>query len=211
MNLFVLDADPIESARQHCDNHLVKMVLEGGQLLGSTMWIQNGITKKKDIQALEKVPDYWRDFPRKDVNGITHPYGIGFLHHPSAKWARESYENWKWTMDMCLEMTHEHEKRWGRVTSMRKIMEWFASNEPVGLERKGLTPFYLAMPEQIKTEDPVHSYRLYYAGWKEYFAKWRTGEPHWWKEYLHKVKSNHEEYILHPKVLERIDNGSFSI
>ena len=210
MNLFVLDADPIESARQHCDNHIVKMVLEGGQLLGSTMWIQNRISRKKDIQALEKVPNYWRDFPRKDANGITHPYGIGFLHHPSAKWARASYENWKWTMDMCLEMTFEHERRWGKVTSMRSIMEWFAANEPPGLERTGLTPFYLAMPEQLKTEDAIHSYRLYYAGWKEYFAKWRNVEPKWWQDYLKIAKQCKDEYGLHPKVIERIDLGVYT-
>jgi|LakMenEpi03Aug12_release.lakeMendotaPanAssembly.Ray.scaffolds.fasta_scaffold37511_5 hypothetical protein len=211
MNLFILDTDPIQAARDHCDNHLVKMILEGAQILGSTMWIQNGITSRKEINALTEVPDYWNGFPRQTPEGVPLPYGIGFANHPSSKWTRSSYENWKWTVDLCVEMSFEHERRWGRVTSMRKIVEWFASHRPPGLAEIGITPFYLAMPDQIKTEDPVHSYRLYYAGWKEYFAKWKSSEPSWWNEYLEIVKTQKELYGLHPKVISRIENGTFSI
>ena len=190
MNLFILDHDPVLAARDHCDKHLVKMIVEGAQILGSTVWVQNGVKTKKQIG--ETVPSYWKNFPRT-VDGIEKPYGIGFSNHPSSKWTRESFENWEWTVKLCMELSYEHERRWGKITSMRKIIDWFANNQPP-LQRKGMTPYYLAMPPEIKTDDPIHSYRLYYAGWKEHFASWKNKEPDWWKSYLHLIKENKYGY-----------------
>ena len=35
MNIFYLDTDPELSAKYHCDKHVVKMILEYGQLLST--------------------------------------------------------------------------------------------------------------------------------------------------------------------------------
>jgi len=200
MNIFVLDLDPKKAARDHCDNHIVKMVLEGAQILGSTHWISNGVIKKKEILSLEKPEEIWKKFPRMDESGKVKPYGIGFANHPSSKWSRYCIENWQWLVDLCIEMTYEHERRWGKITTMRKVIEWFASNPPQLLSNGKISAFYQAVPDHIKGDDPVHAYRLYYAGWKEYFAKWKKGEPDWWKEYLEKtVKEN----LMHDRVIQR--------
>ena len=37
MNIFVTDSCPVQSAREQCDKHCVKMVLESAQML-STAW-----------------------------------------------------------------------------------------------------------------------------------------------------------------------------
>lgn len=32
MNLFILDTDPIEAARQNCDSHVCKIILEAAEM-----------------------------------------------------------------------------------------------------------------------------------------------------------------------------------
>lgn len=205
MNIFVLDNDPKLAAQYHCDKHVVKMVIESMQVMGSTLWASHGVTSRKQIASLgESTKDIWKNFPRLDENGVVSPYGIGFMNHPSTKWARESQSNWKWLIELTLELTIEHEKRWGKKTSSPKIVEWFAKNVP-SPEKVELTPYYQAVPVEIKTEDAVHSYRLYYAGWKEYFAKWKTKEPSWWREYL---RISVERDLMSEKVRDRLLNNT---
>ena len=38
MNIFVLDKTPEMSAKYHCDKHVVKMILESGQMLCTAHW-----------------------------------------------------------------------------------------------------------------------------------------------------------------------------
>jgi hypothetical protein len=38
MNIFVLDKDPHAAAHYHCDKHVVKMILEAGQMLCAAHW-----------------------------------------------------------------------------------------------------------------------------------------------------------------------------
>ena len=35
MNIFYLDSDPRIAAKYHCDKHVVKMILESGQMLST--------------------------------------------------------------------------------------------------------------------------------------------------------------------------------
>ena len=35
MNIFYLDKDPIEAAKQSCDKHVVKMIVESAQMLST--------------------------------------------------------------------------------------------------------------------------------------------------------------------------------
>lgn len=171
MNIFVLDSDPQLAAKYHCDKHIVKMVTESLQMKASTLWYSLGITKKSQIDN-----SLWKNFPREL------PYGIGYMNHPCTKWVRSSSQNWDWHSSLVSAMIDEHEKRWGRATSAKQKLEWFVQNKPT-LPDIGLTPFILAMPDSLKTEDPVHSYRLFYAERKAYFATWKTSEPEWWKKY----------------------------
>ena len=61
MNIFVLDETPKKSAEYHCDKHVVKMILESGQMMCTSHWLHllsnyyNGeitdFKRVKDIQA----------------------------------------------------------------------------------------------------------------------------------------------------------------
>ena len=204
MNIFILDRDPIKCAKYHCDKHVVKMVTESLQIMGSNMWFQNGIFTKKQIPELNsEVQDIWSNFPRTSSDGKISPYGIGYMHHPCTKWARESKENWDWLLELTLNLSLEHEQRYGKVTMSRKIAEWFSKNYEAPVS-KGLTEFYQAVPEELKGPDPVHAYRLYYAGWKEYFAKWKNEVPEWWGKYLHLSVKND---LMNDRVKERFEKS----
>ena len=50
------------------------------------------------------------------------------------------------------------------------------------IEDIGVTKFAMAMPDCYKCEDPVESYRRYYAGHKYRFATWRGRDiPDWFE------------------------------
>jgi len=48
-------------------------------------------------------------------------------------------------------------------------------------DKDEMTDWVLAMPDEYKCSDAVHSYREYYRGAKAHFARWDRGEtPEWW-------------------------------
>ena len=49
MNIFILDLDPEKCARYHCNKHLVKMITEHNQILGSIAYTARGVHRKADI------------------------------------------------------------------------------------------------------------------------------------------------------------------
>ena len=186
MNIFVLDTDPAKCAEYHCDKHLIKMIVEHNQILGSIAHKWRGVTKRSEI-----TPEYtwknFKNFPRLNELGEPHPYGIGYLNHPCTQWASKSLGNYRWLCTLNAEMCKEYTKRYGKKHAGEDITSWYATNHPE-LPMLGVTPFALAMPEILKGDDPVHAYRLYYASHKVYFAKWKSGEPAWWAQYLQLVK-----------------------
>lgn len=183
MNIFVLDTDVVKAAKYHCDKHLVKMITEHNQILGSIAHVLRGVKKKSDI-TLDYRKKCFQKFPRVDENQDPHPYGIGYKNHPCTQWAMESLENYNWLCNLNLEMCKEYTKRYTKRNIGESITEWYKDNPPSSLLASKMTPFALAMPEVLKSDDAVHSYRLYYASHKAYFAKWKNGEPKWWRKYL---------------------------
>jgi hypothetical protein len=182
MNIFVLDTDTAKAAQYHCDKHLVKMITEHNQILGSIAHVLRGIKKKSDITP-DYIGEHFQKFPRVNENQEPHPYGIGYKSHPCTQWAMKSLENYNWLCDLNMKMCKEYTSRYVKKNVGEDITSWYQQNPPV-LESSKMTPFALAMPDNLKTSDAVHSYRLYYASYKAYFAKWKKGEPAWWGEYL---------------------------
>lgn len=179
MNIFVLDLDPVKCAEYHCNKHLVKMITEHNQILGSIAYSRRGILKKKEITQ-EFVQKVFAGFPRKTESG-PHPYGIGYLNHPCTQWAAKSLDNYRWLTTLTAEMCKEYTRRYGKKHAGEEINRWYASNHPE-LPIIGLTPFAQAMPDDCKNSaDPVSAYRNYYRKHKSHIAKWPDGKiPHWW-------------------------------
>lgn len=199
MNIFVLDKDPQLAAKYHCDKHLIKMITEHNQILGSIAHVTRGAQKKSDITPNYKIKNF-KGFPRVDENQEPHPYGIGYKNHPCTVWAMESSGNYEWLCELNLAMCKEYSSRYGKTNVGESITEWYKNNPPK-FEKKEMTPFALAMPEDLKSKDAVHSYRLYYAAYKAYFTKWKNGVPDWWKKYL---KIAVEKDLVHERSLPNV-------
>jgi hypothetical protein len=168
MNIFILDKDPTEAAKQHCDKHVVKMVVENAQMLSSAI---HSLNMGSDDKIYKK----------------TH------FNHPCSIWCRSSRENFEWTIEHGIALCNEYTKRFYGKNHKSKSVIMHAMTYISFFQSSGLTTHALAMPDQFKSNDAVHSYRLYYSGAKYKFAKWRYGDPSWWGTYRNLVKTNNLE------------------
>jgi len=179
MNIFILDLNPQTCAEYHCNKHLVKMITEHNQILGSTAYTARGIHRKKDI-TLQFSTATFKGFPRKHADGAEHPYGIGYVHHPCTKWSTESAENYNWLCKLNLEMCKEYTLRYKKIHAGQAITEWYVNNMPT-LPSIGITKHAQAMPVACKNPDVVKAYREYYSKHKSSIAKWPDDRvPTWW-------------------------------
>jgi len=158
MNIFVLDSDPVAAARNLCDKHVVKMLVESAQML-STISAENG--------------------------GIA-PYRPTHLNHPCTRWVAKSKANWDWLVSHATEMAHEYSRRYcNRVHKSSLVIDDLRHNGAAPTQGS-LTGFVLAMPEQWKCDDPITAYRAFYIAEKSQFARWNNGTPppSWWPKEL---------------------------
>jgi hypothetical protein len=157
VNIFVLHEDPVEAAKMHCDKHVVKMVLEMGQML-STVHRKYG----SDDPILYK-PTHQR--------------------HPCTLWIGESVGNYDWAQQHFSALAFEYEFRYGRRHKTYEKL-WLPFLEtPADMPNIGLTPFAQAMPDQYKDADAVTAYRNYYLGEKHRFLNYtKRGKPTWQME-----------------------------
>ena len=185
MNIFILDEDPVKAAEYHCNKHVVKMILECGQMLCASHWLHliknhykgkmSDFKRVRDLQAwlLENTPQ--KEQP---------PWKLSHVRHPCTAWTNQSLGNymWHWNlgMSLCKEYTARYDKK---VHKSETVLKWLGDNRPKFNEVE-MTPFAICMKEEYKVEnDPVQSYRNYYIQDKVRFAKWepRSTMPQWFK------------------------------
>ena len=174
MNIFFLHENPFKSAEMHCDKHVIKMSLESIQMLCTAHHLTGSI-----IQENPEIPKLYKS---------THK------NHPCSKWVRESIANYKWLALLAISLCEQYTIRYNKVIKSQSLCEHLAINYPM-LPNLPLTPFPQAMPKHFKSDDPIHSYRLYYAAAKFRFAKWKNNPPEWWNKYRNIVKSENLEMI----------------
>lgn len=160
MNIFVLSPSPREAAADHCDKHVVKMVLETAQLL-STAHHFCGSPPPADAPAAL--------------------YKASHANHPCSVWVRETSSNYIWASELLEALLDEYTKRYGKLHATERL-RLPLSVLPSRVRCDGLTPHPQCMPEELRIpQDPVSAYRGYYRRDKSRFAVWRyTGEPSWW-------------------------------
>jgi hypothetical protein len=156
VNIFVLSLDPAEAARDHCDRHVNKMILETAQLLSTAHRSLAGDTLSEELSANLYRP--------------TH------ANHPCAVWVRESAYNYQWAFTLLESLIEEYAHRYGnesgKVHATSRLLP-FLRHTPIGLAGE-FTPFRLAMPDECKVGDAVESYREYYRTHKAGFATWKN-------------------------------------
>lgn len=158
MNIFFLNKNPSVCAKEHCDKHVVKMILESAQLLSNAHHMLDG------------------------QQAITPIYKLTHKNHPSAIWVRSSKSHyvWLWCLlkELCIEYTH----RYGKVHKIEReglleVLRDSPKNIPASGWISDPTP---AMPDEYKTPSAVESYHNYYRGAKVSFARWtKRSTPSW--------------------------------
>lgn len=162
MNIFVLDKDVKTCARYHCDQHVIKMILESTQILCTAL----------------------------NLKGFETPYKSTHIQHPCVKWAGKSYSNFKWLVKLAYALNVEYRYRFEKKTDHKSI-DTIKQIRKFDFEDQGLTQFVQAMPNQYKVPgDPVQAYRNFYNYDKSRFAKWsRRAKPSWFKvKYKSKIE-----------------------
>ena len=139
-------------AAYHCDQHVVKMILESVQML---------------CTALNK-------------KGFTTPYKSTHVKHPCVLWVEESFDNFIWLQDLAIALNDEYAYRYNKKTD-HKSMSVLPRIKQHRFESNGLTEFAQAMPDEYKVPgDAVKAYRQFYLGEKMGFATWtRRRKPAW--------------------------------
>lgn len=185
MNIFVLNENPILAARDHCDKHLVKMILESGQMLCAAHWIgwQRMLNPPSDLKRKE-LQAWLHDNVLPDLRP---PWKMTHVSHPCTQWTQRAWGNYMWHSRLGLELCAEYERRYNRVHKSLEVHRWLNRRVPPTFEGStenpvGITPFALAMPEDCKVAgDAVQSYRNYYTKNKVRIAKWKHSDaPTWW-------------------------------
>ena len=143
----------MQCAEQHCDKHVVKMILEYAQLLSTAHRIHDENPKV---------------------------YKKAFINHPSTIWARSSSANYKWLSMLFFYLCQEYTHRYGKVHYTDSLLRELLRTPPVNIEEKGLTEIPQAMPDDVKGDDSILAYRNYYIKYKKDFAKWTNRETPTW-------------------------------
>lgn len=152
MNIFILDNDIQKCAQYHCDQHVVKMILESVQLL---------------CTALNK-------------KGNSTPYKSTHIHHPCVIWVERSFDNFIWLKDLAIALNDEYRFRFEKDSDHKSILVLNEISKYC-YDSRGLTEFAQAMPDMYKVPgDAVTAYRQFYLGEKMGFAKWtKRKTPDW--------------------------------
>ena len=174
MNLFFLNVDPKKCAEEHCDKHVVKMILEIVQMLYTAHRLDGN-----------DLPDF--------------AYRLSHVNHPISIWIRTCFENWNYAITLVKYLSQEYTYRYNKIHSCEKHITWLSLNKPPTFkktsfkkidqtfsynkyfESMGMTPIPLAMPDECKKCDPIDSYRNYYIMKKRSFARWTSRPvPRWY-------------------------------
>ena len=159
MNIFITDPCSERSANALCDMHLVKMVVETGQILSTAIL-----------------------FHAPDTEGLYKPT---HKNHPCVVWARTCRRSFCWLLDHGLCLAEEYERRFGRehkTHALLKLMMGMWQAMPV--TGKEQPPFVYCGPEEHSNPDVPTAYRTYlsakYKAWGPKKARWTNAEPPSW-------------------------------
>ena len=175
MNLFILDEDPDVAARQQCDKHVVKMVVESAQMLSTVHRVLDGIEIRRPSSTGKTMVKYWRlTGPRED-----NLYSAVHVGHPCTQWTMETTTNYGWHLVHFVALCDEYTYRYKKVHKTSELIPYLMEL-PRNIKQGPMTPFRLAMseyPECIFPEDPVKSYRMFYQTKQKRFKMNWTNRP----------------------------------
>lgn len=170
MNIFVVDEDPVVSAQQLCDQHVVKMPLENCQMFSAVLdMLYKDSAKGNESKKTGEV--------HKTFNLPGYPKSV--KKHPCTLWLMESIENLHWLVVHNRALLTEYTKRYNKTHKFELSSMIVESQfKHMNLIDKPLTPFANATP--YKDMNTIHAYRHFYRMDKSKFARWKYTEMPGW-------------------------------
>lgn len=177
MNIFYLDSDPKICAEHHCDKHVVKMIIEYGQLMSTAHRVLDG-KEYIDLTANNRkikrwlLPDSREDILMK----------ASHINHPSGVWTRQSDSNYTWLCQMWYALCKEYTYRYDKIHSVETRLVDTIFRLPNNISEGVFTEPTPAMPDECKiVNDSLASYHKYYNEKKTRFAHWtKRATPNWY-------------------------------
>jgi len=166
MNIFILDNDPVLAAQLQCDKHVVKMIVESGQMLSTAHRMLDGTVERRPSKSGKTTVNYYKlNDEREDIM-----YKAVHFNHPCSIWTRESCCNYTWHYEHFIALCEEYTYRYGKVHSTETKLRDVLKQIPKNINRVGgKTPFKLAMqsnPECVVNTlggvDAVATYQNFY-------------------------------------------------
>lgn len=166
MNLFILHTDPISAAKDNCDSHVCKIILESAQMLCLAHWAE----------------------------GIPAPYhSKSQMNNPISVWVRTTKANYEWTLKHAEALLDEYTHRYNKIHKTTSVIEWCRQNRPT-LPDLDQTPFHQSMPDYCKKQDPVEAYKYYYVAEKRHLCRWTgTPIPDWFTQGLNQLRQAEQQ------------------
>lgn len=174
MNIFVVDYNPIEAAKQLPDKHINKMPLETAQMISViySSWYYN-----------------WGTIPKKDGTPYNTTKGA-FRNHPCTIWSAKNYFNLAWLIkhgfSLCSEFSERFGKKHSCETALIEAQTIFEKNTGHDLEVwSNASDFTRAMPDELKyddTIDTIEAYKRYVSSkpWvKDNYLRIPERKPEW--------------------------------
>ena len=96
MNRFILAADPQDIPELMCDQHVIKMITEEGQMLSSAI--------------RQHMPNF---ASQHDAGLFNTSPNSGYSRHPCTRWAADNKANFEWAIDLFFHMSVEYTCRFG--------------------------------------------------------------------------------------------------
>jgi hypothetical protein len=176
MNIFYIDADPIQAAQWMVNKHVVKMILESAQLLSTAHRVLDGM-ETIGTSPSGRSKKIWELFDAREpiLYQATH------INHPSAIWCRSSIQNYDWLVEHMFALMGEYTYRYGKTHKCQGELSYMLQSPPKKLEAYDWTPMPSCMDEKyIISDDPITNYRNYYVLGKTNLHKWTNREaPNW--------------------------------
>jgi len=184
LNIFVLDKDPVKAAQFHCDKHVVKMILEAGQMMCASHWMWNLWSLRKTLKDFKRIRDA-KDFIIANTDQrYLPPWSMTHVRHPCTIWTGNVTGNYFWHEQLMRELLDEYTRRYNRKHKSEVVYEWLSKNMPQNINPGMMTTHPQCMPDDCKVPgNTVLAYRNYYNKHKAYMAKWNKlgNVPHWYK------------------------------
>lgn len=182
-NILYLDDDPFEAARQHCDRHVKKMIVETAQIL-ATVWAlepEAGSIYYCDWQ----IPHF--QTPPGALKWLG-AYVCGnrvncarYMDHPTVSWARLYGGNYNWLYCLGIALLEEHEYRFDRIHASKSAIRALEVLPPSLIETQGqYCESPSIMPPEIIGSNLVENYRNFCLTSKTQILRFtRRAPPEW--------------------------------